>query len=189
MARAQEDLEAKPTYLEFFGMTRPPFARVAEPAAIFHAEQYSLLYEHLARASTRPDCLVVVCGADGSGKTTLLNRYIASLGQEAFFACFDENCSDSTLFHCGLLRQLGFNDITGSLNELRHISREFLVHRALAGDHILLLVDNAQLISPSVLEQLRWLSDIKANERRTVSIVLSGNSDLPRIMDCPLPAS
>ncbi len=185
MARAQEDLEATPTYLEFFGMTRAPFARVAQPEAIFHAEQYSLLYEHLARASTRPDCLIVVCGADGSGKTSLLNRYIASLGEEAFFACFDENCSDATQFHCGFLRQLGFNDITGSLNELRHISREFLVHRGLAGDHILLLVDNAHLISPSVLEQLRWLSDVKANDQRAVSIVLSGNADLPRIMDSP----
>ena len=185
MARALEDLEPVPTYLEFFGMTRPPFARVSEPAEVFHAEQYSLLYEHLTNATQRPDCLMVICGANGSGKTTLLNRYIASLSHEDFFASFDETCSEATQFHCALLRQLGFNDITGTLNELRHISRQFLIHRGLAGDHVLLVIDNAHLVSPSVLEQLRWLSDIKAEDRRVISIVLSGNADLPRIMDSP----
>ncbi len=185
MARALENLEPDPTYLEFFGLTRPPFARVSEPAQIFHAEQYSLLYENLTNATQRPDCLMVICGANGSGKTTLLNRYIASLGHEDFFASFDETCTEATQFHCSLLRQLGFSDITGTLNELRHISREFLIHRGLAGDHVLLVIDNAHLVSPSVLEQLRWLSDITANDRRVISIVLSGNSDLPRIMDSP----
>ena len=185
MARALQDLEPVATYLEFFGMGRPPFARVSEPAQIFHAQQYSLLYEHLTHASQTPDCLMVICGADGSGKTTLLNRYIASLGHEDFFASFDENCTEATQFHCGLLRQLGFIDINGTLNELRRITREFLIHRGLAGDHVLLVIDNAHLVSPSVLEQIRWLSDIKVKDRRVISIVLSGNSDLPRIMDSP----
>jgi len=185
VARALQDLEPVATYLEFFGMGRPPFSRVSQPAQIFHAEQYSLLYEHLTHASQKPDCLMVICGANGSGKTTLLNRYIASLGHEDFFASFDENCTEATQFHCGLLRQLGFIDIDGTLNELRRITREFLIHRGLAGDHVLLVIDNAHLVSPSVLEQIRWLSDIKVEDRRVISIVLSGNSDLPRIMDSP----
>jgi type II secretory pathway predicted ATPase ExeA/chromosome segregation ATPase len=166
-------------------MRRAPFGQVSDAAEIFHAEQYSLLYEHLANSIHRSDYLLVLCGADGSGKTTLLNRYIASLTHDDFFASFDETCSDAAQFHCGLLRQLGFNDITGTLNELRHISREFLIHRGLAGDHVLLVVDNAHLVSPTVLEQLRWLSDITAKDRRVISVVLSGNLDLPRIMDSP----
>ena len=91
MARALENPTGDPTYLEFFGFTRPPFARLSKPSQIFHTEQYSLLMAHLAAATEQPDCLVVVCGADGSGKTTLLNRYITSLGDDVCFATIDDS--------------------------------------------------------------------------------------------------
>jgi general secretion pathway protein A len=89
VVRALKKSGADPTYLEFFGFTRPPFARLSQPAEIFHTEQYSILMAHLASATEQPDCLVVVCGADGSGKTTLLNRYITSLGEDISFATID----------------------------------------------------------------------------------------------------
>ncbi|MGI9238331.1 MAG: AAA family ATPase [Woeseiaceae bacterium] len=185
MARALENPDTVPTYLDFFGMSLAPFARLAEPAQVFHAEQYSLLYTHLSEATKNADRLLVMCGADGSGKTTLLNRYIASLGRSVSFATFDETCGDATQFYCSLLRQLGFSDITGTLKELRHISREFLRHRGLAGDPVLVMVDNAQLVSAAILEQLRWLADITVDEKSVISLVLSGNTDLERIMASP----
>jgi len=185
VARALENEEAIPGYLEFFGMTRAPFARLSAPTQVFHAEQYSRLYAHLSDATENADHLLILCGADGSGKTTLLNRYTASLGHEISFATFDDSCADATQFYCEFLRQLGFNDITGTLNELRHICREFLVHRGLAGDPVLLIVDNAHLVSPSILEQVRWLAEIKLENRCVISLVLSGSPDLARIMASP----
>ena len=185
MARALENPDAVPGYLDFFGMSRAPFARLSEPTQVFHAEQYSLVYDHLSDATDNADRLVVLCGVDGSGKTTLLNRYVASLGPEASFATFDETCVDGIHFYCGLLGQLGFSDITGTLSELRHISREFLIHRSLAADPVLIIIDNAHLVSPSILEQLRWLADIKLKNHSVISLVLSGNSDLTRIMASP----
>lgn len=185
MARALENLCIAPTYLEFFGFTRPPFARLSRPSEVFHTEQHSLLLGHLAHATERSDRLVVICGADGSGKTTLLNRYIASLSDDISFATIDETCSDATQFYCTFLRQLGFGDITGTLNELRRIAKEYLVHRGIAGDVVLVMLDNAHLISAKVLEQLRWVSSTKVKDRRVLSVVLAGNSDLVRIMDSP----
>ena len=185
MARALENLCIAPTYLEFFGFTRPPFARLSRPSEVFHTEQHSLLLGHLAHATERSDRLVVICGADGSGKTTLLNRYIASLSDDISFATIDETCSDATQFYCTFLRQLGFGDITGTLNELRRITKEYLVHRGIAGDVVLVMLDNAHLISAKVLEQLRWVSSTKVKDRRVLSVVLAGNSDLVRIMDSP----
>lgn len=185
MAKALESPAAAPTYLEFFGMNRAPFARVSEPIELFHAEQYSLLYAHLCNATERAGYLLVLSGAEGSGKTTLLNRYIASLDEETSYATFDEKCADPNAFYCGLLRQLGFNDISGNLNELQHIAREFLLHRGRAGDPVLVIIDNAQHVSPSVLEQLRWLADISVQGDNVISLVLSGNAELARIMASP----
>ena len=86
MARALENLGFDSDYLDFFRLTRPPFAQLSQASEIFHTEQYSLLLAHLANAEAQSDCLVVICGADGSGKTTLLNRYFASLGDDSYYA-------------------------------------------------------------------------------------------------------
>lgn len=185
MAKTRKRNVALPTYLDFFGMSRAPFARVSDATLLFHAEQYSLLYGHLSDATERADRILVIYGAEGVGKTTLLNRYTANLDPGTSFATFDETCMDGTQFYRELLRQLGFTDITGTLNELRHISREFLIHRGLAGDPVLLIVDNAHLVSASILEQLQWLSTIVVKRACVISLVLSGNSDLARIMASP----
>ena len=185
MARALENPEVTPTYLEFFGMNRAPFARVSKATQVFHAEQYSLLYGHLADATERTDHLLIISGANGCGKTTLLNRYIATLDRETSFATFDETCIDATQFYRDLLRQLGFSDLTGTFGELRHIATEFLKHRGLSDDPVLVIIDNAHLVSAAILEQLVCISDIEANDCRVISLVLSGNSDLTRVMDSP----
>ena len=185
MARAQENPDAIPTYLEFFGMERPPFARLSVPSQLFHSDQYSVLADHLASATERSDFLLVLCGAEGSGKTTLLNRHILNLDEDVSYATFDETCADGTQFYYGLLRQLGFHDISGKLNELRNIAREYLTHRGIAGDPVLVIIDNAHLVCASVLEQLRWVAETTVKKRRVLSAILAGNSDLPRIMASP----
>ena len=134
MARALENPKNNPGYLEFFGLTRAPFSRLVQPSEIFRSEQYSLLMGHLAAATAQADCRVVIRGADGSGKTTLLNRYIDTLDDDISFATINETCADETQFYEAFLRQLGFNDISGSMRELRSITREFLVHRCIAGE-------------------------------------------------------
>lgn len=174
-----------PTYLEFFGLTRPPFARLSRPSQIFHTEQYSLLMSHLTTATEQPDCLVVICGADGSGKTTLLNRYITSLGDDIYYVTIDETCNGEKKFYCAFLQQLGFSDITGTSRELWRITKEFLVHRGMAGDPVVIMIDNAHLINATVLEQIRRISAIKVKDRRVLSVVLAGTSDLERIMGSP----
>jgi len=140
---------------------------------------------HLATATEQSDCLVVICGADGSGKTTLLNRYITSLGNDICYVTIDETCDDEKKFYCAILRQLGFSDITGTSRELWRITKEFLVHRGMAGDPVLIMIDNAHLINATVLEQIRRISAIKVKDRRVLSVVLAGTSDLERIMGSP----
>lgn len=184
MARAQEN-PAELNYLDYFRLTRPPFARLPDPAEIYDTEQYSLLMSHLDRATRETDHLVVLRGADGSGKTTLLNRYVAGLSDDTYYATVDETCNNETDFYCSFLRQLGFNDITGKPGELRRIATEFLVHRAKAGDTVLLIIDNAHHVSPSVLEQLRRIAETTVDERRVISAIITGNSHIRRIIESP----
>ncbi|MGB5353348.1 MAG: AAA family ATPase [Woeseia sp.] len=140
-------------------------------------------------ATEQADSLVVVCGADGTGKTTLLNQYIASLSDDLSYAVFDDTCVDGTQFYSSFLQQIGFGEVDGTLRELQRITREFLLHRSKAGEHVLFFVDNAQLVRPAVLEQLRGVADIRFADTRVISVVLAGNLNLPRIIDSPAMSS
>jgi type II secretory pathway predicted ATPase ExeA len=185
VAQAQENPVTEAKYLEFFELDRAPFTRLSTPSQIFDSAQYSLLMSHLASATEETDCLVVLRGADGSGKTTLLNRYLSHLDEDVFFATIDDSCRTATEFYSTFLRQLGFKDIMGTLKELRSITKEFLVHRASTGDTVLMVIDNAHLIRPVVLDQLHWIAAARVDDRRVLSVVIAGNSSISRIIESP----
>ena len=185
MGNARHEPASQPSYLDYFGLERPPFARLPEPASIFHAEQYALLISQLAEAKSNPDCMVVVRGVDGSGKTTLLNRYLSCLGEEDTFATIDESCKSAAEFYSSFFQQIGFARIDGKLEELRRITREFLIHRAAAGDPVLIVIDDAHKAHPSVFEQLRWIAEIEHRGQGVFSAVLAGQPELIRILKSP----
>ncbi len=185
MERSLEQPVVDPTYLEFFGLTQSPFARLPDPGQLFHSEQYSLLTEHLANAATNTDSLVVIFGADGSGKSTLINRFVTTIGDQISCVVVDETCHGEEQFYSAFLTQIGFEEITGTATELRNITKEFLVCRGIANDHVLIIIDNAHLADPRMLEQLRWLCEIKIKDRRVLSVVLVGNADIVRVVDAP----
>jgi len=185
VAQAQENPVTEAKYLEFFGLNRAPFARLSTPSQIFDSAQYSLLMSHLASATEETDCLVVLRGSGGSGKTTLLNRYLSNLDEDVFFVTIDDSCRTAAGFYSMFLRQLGFRDIMGTLKELRSITKEFLVHRASIGDTVLMVIDNAHLIRPVVLDQLQWIAAARVDDRRVLSVVMAGDSSIARIIESP----
>ena len=185
MIRSQEQAVSDPTYLEFFGLARPPFASLVESSQLFQSEQYSLLMEHLTSATRHNDSIVVVRGADGSGKTTLLQHYLTGLDEHTYFVAIDETCRGEEQFYHEFLTQIGFAEIDGSAAELRKISQEFLLYRGNAGDPVLLVIDNAHLIDPIILEQMRQTAEVKSNDQRVLSVVLAGNADIVRVSDAP----
>lgn len=185
MAQAQQNPVGEQEFLEFFGLSRSPFAQLPEKSQIFDSEQYSLLMSHLAAATEATDCFVLVRGADGTGKTTLLNRFLNNLDEDVIFATLDDSCETDSDFYCTILKQLGFKDITGSLTELRLITQAYLVQRTSADDTVLLVIDNAHRLKAKVLQQLHWISEQRFRGRRILSIVLAGNSDIARIVDSP----
>lgn len=185
MGRELELSDVDPTYLEFFGLTQPPFARPTEPSQLFHTEQYSVMMEKLFNATTKNDSLVIVCGANGSGKSTQLKRFINSVDDSIYCVVIDETCHGEEQFYHAFLTQIGFSDITGTAHELKNITKEFIVCRGIAGDHILITIDNAHLTDPTILDQLRQLCEIKIKDRRVLSVVLAGTADIIRVVDAP----
>jgi general secretion pathway protein A len=59
------------------------------------------------------------------------------------------------------------------------------MHQASGENTVLVVIDNAHLVKPAVLEQLRRIAEVSYGDRRVLSIVIAGNSTLSRIIDSP----
>ncbi len=174
----------KPPYLGYFELQRHPFAKLDNPAELFLTEQYSYLSAHLANTTEDSDMLVVICGQPGSGKTSLLARFGASVYEEICLATIDDRCGSARKFFALVLGQFGFGEITGTTEQLRHICQEFLKQQG-KGDPVVLMVDNAHLLTPKIFEELRWMAGIRHNDQPIVNLVLAGHPDLAKIMESP----
>ncbi|NNF66812.1 MAG: FHA domain-containing protein [Gammaproteobacteria bacterium] len=171
--------------LKHFELQRSPFDRLSDPSELYLTEQHSFLSAHLADAMEESDMLVVVCGQPGSGKTSLLARYCSTAYESICLASIDDRCTDVQQFYASVLGQFGFGEISGTLEQLRHICHEFLMQQGKAGDPVVLLVDNAHKLRPEIFEQLRWVAGIRHELRPIVNLVLAGHPDLAKIMDSP----
>ena len=63
--------------------------------------------------------------------------------------------------------------------------RAFFLEQHRNGKHVVIIVDEAQNLSSSALEELRLLSCIDTSDRRIVSIVLTGQPSLDDLLDAP----
>ena len=121
---------------------------------------------------------MALTGEVGTGKTTLLYRLIDNL---------DEKVKTAFIFHThttfrellkNILLELGLpvtdDDTFLLINRLNH----YLIERAVAGEIVALIIDEAQNLSEEVLEEIRLLSNLETRRAKLLQIVLCGQPEL-----------
>ncbi|MET0535957.1 MAG: FHA domain-containing protein, partial [Steroidobacter sp.] len=84
-----------------------------------------------------------------------------------------------------ILRQYGFTLSDDDKTDRRRLLERFLVHQAGAGRLCLLVVENAQNMHPSVLEELRCLAAVEHDGIRVLKMLLLGQPTLDLVLESP----
>jgi type II secretory pathway predicted ATPase ExeA len=131
------------------------------------------------------DSFVIITGEIGIGKTTILNTVMEDLGPDYVTA----KLVHTTLSHIELLQALlsefGMPNYRKKKVMLLDTLRTFFLEQHRNGKHVVIIVDEAQNLSSSALEELRLLSCIDTSDRRIVSTVLTGQPSLDDLLDAP----
>jgi type II secretory pathway predicted ATPase ExeA len=157
-----------------------------DPRVFYASQGHSRAYAHLVYGIAQREGFIIVTGEVGAGKTTLIERLCAELESGAFIVSRIET---SQVQGDDLLRLVarGFGVATaGTKADLLGAISDKL--RASAGDdkpRHLLIVDEAQALSPSALEELRMLSNVTANGRALLQTLLIGQPQLRRLIASP----
>ena len=169
--------------LAWFGLKRFPFDKNINPS---HALDTEPLKESLARLEyiKRRGGILLLTGDPGVGKTLVLRRYVQSLNENLFktyYTPLSTLSRSDILYH--LNRMLGLPHRLSKSAVYSQIQKTLLESKEQLGKTVLLIIDEAHLLQTGPLEELRLLTNFKMDSYDPFILVLSGQSDLRRVME------
>jgi putative secretion ATPase (PEP-CTERM system associated) len=173
-------------YEHFFNLKAEPFRLSPDHRFCYQHVQYSKAKAYMAYAFTRAEGFVMITGQPGTGKTTLIGDLVESLADENVVVA---NLVSTQLAADDLLRMVAFAfglpaETTEKSTILQHLSARFLaLHRG--GGRALLIVDEAQDLTPKAMEELRLLTNLQQEGKPLLQIFLLGQPELRELIHDP----
>ncbi len=172
-------------YEEFYGFRDHPFRLTPDPAYLFLSANHQEALGHLLFGVKEGSGVVVITGEIGAGKTTLLRTLVRNLDDQTIVAyIFNPALSAIELLQT-INTDLGLPASSTSKKELIDDLNRFLLAQQAAGRKVVVIVDEAQDLEPSVLEQLRLLSNLETERAKLLQIMLVGQPELRDILARP----
>ena len=168
----------------FFGLKRHPFLCVPDVESYFSVESKEESRMEIERTIQKGDGISLVFGASGTGKTLLLRLIQKSLESDypVAFVSHSRLETPKSLF-LQLFHDLYLRSFDGETIELRLQLLDFARRKSARG--VVLLFDDAQYLSPPVLEEIRLLTDSADGSPPLFRTVLAGTMDFEEKLTLP----
>ena len=172
-------------YNEFFGFREKPFNVTPDPRFFYANSAYEEAYASLVYGIQERKGFISLIGETGTGKTTLLRRVMASLAEPNHFVYLCYSTPSFEEFLTFICSDLGLEvEGKGYLGKIQTLNN-FLLTSLQQGGTGILLVDEAQNIGETVLENLRLLSNLETATEKLLQIVLVGQPELEKKLARP----
>ena len=165
-------------YLEFYNLREYPFNITPDPRFLYLAPHHKEAYDHLMYGINGRKGFIELTGEVGSGKTTLCRAVLSNLGKDVETALILNPCLSETQLLRAMLNDFGLE--VGGRDRLAYVEKlnEFLLEKSREGTNVALVIDEAQDLSPQVMEQVRLLSNLETDQQKLIQIVLCGQPEL-----------
>jgi general secretion pathway protein A len=177
-------------YTDYFNLKQQPFSIAPDPRYLFMSERHREALAHLLYGIGSGGGFVLLTGEIGAGKTTVCRCFIEQIPDNCRLAyIFNPKLTVEELllticdeFRIGLppssAGTLGVKGYVDAING-------YLLDSHARGNNNVLVIDEAQNLSPQVLEQLRLLTNLETSERKLLQIILIGQPELRTMLAQP----
>ena len=172
-------------YVTFFGLNEKPFAITPDPRYLYLSERHAEALAHLLYGINEAGGFVQLTGEVGTGKTTIVRSLLAQTPKNAEIALILNPKMTAPEFLLTICEELGIgvpDSALESLKDLVDILSYYLLRAHAAGRRVVLVVDEAQNLSPEVLEQVRLLTNLETNTQKLLQIILIGQPELRELL-------
>jgi len=172
-------------YAEFYGLVRPPFEMTPDPAFLYLGETHREGLATLLYGVQAGKGFVLLTGEVGTGKTTLLHALLGQLDASTASAFLFNPRLDALDFFLVLFDELGIEKTCRTKAEYLLALNHFLIERLERNLTTLLIIDEAQNLSPEMLEEVRLLSNLETPTKKLLQIMLVGQPELNAVLARP----
>ena len=165
-------------YLEYYGLTLPPFDLTPDPRFLFHSRKHREALNHLLYGIRERKGFVQLTGEVGAGKTTLCRALLEQLDGTFSTALILNPVLNADELMKAIATEFGLD--VKDRDRLATIAAigDFLLQQVQLDKETVLLIDEAQDLTEELLEQIRLLSNIETDDRKLLQIVLLGQPEL-----------
>ena len=172
-------------YLQLFNLEEHPFRLSPDPNFLYLSEQHARALAYIESTIWFTDGFVVISGEIGCGKTTLIEKFLSELDEKITVARIAQTQVTPVQFLQGLLVQFGYRPFRMGKAELLATINEHLAEQTDKDRKVVIVIDEAQNLDPSVLEEVRLLSGVGGGREKVLSIILAGQPELNDTLDAP----
>lgn len=166
-------------YKKFFGLRENPFNVNPDPRYLYMTAHAQEALACLTYGIQNRKGFVLLSGEVGTGKTTLLNKLLDWLHRESIPTAFVFNPRlNVTQFLDFMMADFGLPCDPKMKSQTLLKFNQWLLERHRAGETAVLVVDEAQNLSPQVLEEIRLLTNLETSTEKLLQIVIAGQPEL-----------
>jgi general secretion pathway protein A len=173
-------------YEAFYGLTAKPFQLNPDPSFYFASKQHRRAKAYLEYGVSRNEGFIVITGEIGAGKTMVLRSLIEGLNGSNVITghlVTTQLGAEDTLRMVGAAFGFRVKDVPKS--ELLITLEAFLISQTSKGKRCLLIVDEAQNLTPRAVEELRMLSNFQFGNQALLQSFLVGQPEFREILQQP----
>ena len=173
-------------YESFYGLTSKPFQLNPDPSFYFGSKQHRRAKAYLEYGLLRNEGFIVITGEIGAGKTTIVRGLLESMDSNSVTAAnlvSTQLDAEDTLRMVGAAFGVRVRDVSKA--DLLMAIEAFLVTQVSEGKRSLLIVDEAQNLTPRAVEELRMLSNFQFGRQALLQTFLVGQPEFREILQHP----
>jgi general secretion pathway protein A len=169
-------------YETHYGFSEKPFNLTPDPKYLYLSQRHTEAFAHLEFGRRERGGFIVITGEVGTGKTTLARYFLSRLDSGTATAFVIYPALTAAELMGSILQDLHVPVHGRSLKDHVDALHRFLLQARGEERDVVLLIDEAQDLSPEVLEQIRLLSNLETDTQKLIQIVLMGQSELQEML-------
>jgi general secretion pathway protein A len=173
-------------YLQFFGLTEAPFAITPDPAFVYLSAAHRDALAHLLYGVGTGGAggFVQLTGEVGTGKTTMCRCLLEQVPEDTIIALILNPMLTPIELLATICEELGviISGIENSSKALVDALNAYLLEQHGKGKRVVVVIDEAQNLSPEALEQVRLLTNLETAKDKLLQMVLLGQPELRQLL-------
>jgi len=172
-------------YYKYYSFKEAPFSMTPNSRFFYESAKHTEALSSLIFAIEQRKGFVVITGEIGSGKTTVCRTLLNKLNGRTQVALITNTHISGKDLLSTILEEFEIDYTLGSKARLLSQLNQYLIEQLRKDNNVVLIIDEAQNLKPSVLEEVRLLSNLETESEKLIQIIFLGQPELKRKLALP----